>query len=140
MFFTILLEDLSLFPQLPWQEIVIGTVAAYLLGLLWYGVFFKKQYMQCIENKEEKTNWIAMAVQLFALFLLAYIIGVFTIFEETFLLGIDALMGITIFMTLAGVLFQRGNTRKAIRFWLITAGYEVIAIGIIALIMWHVVV
>ena len=137
MIFTVLLltENLALFPTLPWWQIIVGTVVAYLFGFLWYGVLLKKPYMELIQNQEEKTNHLAMLMQLFGTFVLAYLIGVFSLFEAMFLLGIDALMGVVLFLSLAGALFQRGNNRYAIRFWLITAGYELIAILIITIVM-----
>ena len=128
MMLGVLMENIALLPQLPWIGIVIGSIAAYAIGWGWYGVLFQKQYMRLIENKREKTNWTAMGVQYLGLLTLAYLIGIFSLFPTMFLLGLDALIGVILFLSLAGVLFQRGNTRNAMQFWLITAGYDIVAV------------
>ena len=132
---NLIFENLALLPKLPWLGIIIGAVTAYLFGWLWYSIWFQKKCMKLIENKKEGTNWLAMATQFIGLLLLSYLIGIFSIHSEAFLLSIDALLGITVFLTLAGVLFQRGNNRRALQFWLITAGYEVVAIILMALLI-----
>ena len=126
---------IALLPALPWLHICIGALIAYAFGWLWYGVLFQKQYMPLIQDKSEDTNWKAMGLQFLGLLFLAYLIGIFSLFPEILLLATDALMGTVLFITLAATLFNRGNTREAIRFWLITTGYELIAITIIFLII-----
>ena len=130
-----LTEYVALLPRLPWLAIVIATALVYLVGWLWYGALFRKQYMRLIQNKAEGTNWTAMLMQLLGTFALVSLVGVFSLFEAMFLLGLDALTGVILFLALAGSLYQRGNTRDAVRFWVITAGYEIAAVLIAALVM-----
>ena len=130
-----LIHNVELILILPWWQIAVGAGVAYLFGFLWYGVLLKKYYMPLIQNREEKTNHLAMLMQFLGTLVLAYLIGIFSLFETMFLVGIDALMGVVLLLSLAGILFQRGNNRNAVRFWLITAGYELIAILIITIVM-----
>jgi len=76
-------------------------------------------------------------VQFIGTLVLAYLIGIFSLFPTMFLLGIDALIGVVLLLSLAGALFQRGNTRHAVQFWLITAGYDVVAILSMVLVLLH---
>ena len=110
--FFVLAENVHLLSLLPWTGIVVGAVVAYLVGWLWYGVLFRKQYMGLIQNKAERTNWTAMVIQFLGTLLLAYLVGIFSLFESMFLLGLDALTGVILFLTLAGTLYQRGTTRE----------------------------
>ena len=130
-----LTEYIALLPRLPWLAIVIATALVYLIGCLWYGALFRKQYMRLIQNKNKDTNWTAMVVQLLGTFTLVSLVGVFSLFEAIFLLGLDALTGAILFVGLAGSLFQRGNTRDAVQYWIITAGYEVVTVLIAALVI-----
>ena len=125
----------GLLPLLPWVHIVVGAVVAYLFGFLWYGVWFNKQYMALVENKSKKTNCVAMTVQFLGLLMLAYLIGILSLLPELYLLGTDALIGTILLITLAGALFHYGNNKRALRFWLITGGYEMVATFIIFLII-----
>lgn len=136
MFLSVLSGAFALLPGLPWWQIAVGAALAYFAGWLWYGVWFRDAYMPLVENQEDRTNWTATVIQFLGLFMLAYLLGVLSVYPEVFLLGTDALVGVIFFMTLAGVLFQRGNTRDAVRFWLITAGYEVVSILLIAAVIW----
>ncbi len=134
-FSLLLREAFALLPILPWIFIIISAVIAYFFGWLWFGVWFKKKYMQLIQNKSKKTNWTAMVIQFLGLFTLAYLIGILSLFPGMLLLGTDALLGVILLLSLAGILFERGNTRDAVRFWLITAGYECAAVLIMLLII-----
>ena len=135
MILSTLSDNLHLFPHLPWTGIVIATLVAYAVGWVWYGVLFRKQYQSLRQNNTGRTNWAALVAHCLGTFVLAYLIGIFSLFETMFLLGIDALMGIVLFFSLAGCLFHRGSTRETVRFWIIVAGYEMVAILSIALVI-----
>ena len=75
----------------------------------------------------------AVGVNFLGILALGYLIAVLSQFDTAvMLLGIDALLAVIIMMNLSNALFRFGNNKNAIQFWLITAGYEVIAVFIIA--------
>lgn len=130
--------------ELSWLAIVVAAVVVYFFGWLWYGMLFREKYMQLIENKDEKTNWLAMLFQFLGLLVLACLIDVLghlvTVANYSaviFFIGVDALIGVTALLLLAGFLFQHGTSRKALHLWLIAGGYEVIAIMVMAVIIWN---
>ena len=127
-------KNIELLLLLPWWQIIVASAVAYCIGWVWYGRVFKKQYKQLIENRG-KTNRTALIVQLVAVVLTAYLIGILSLFPDMFLLGVDAVIGVVLFILLAGILFQQGATRNAMGFWLVAAGYEAIAILSIAVII-----
>ena len=135
---TLFSEMFQSLSTLPWLSVVIGAAAAYFFGWFWYGVLFRERYMSLTGNKGKKTNCLVVWVQILGLFVLAYFIAILSIFPiAMFLLSIDALIGVILFLTLAGFLFQYGNTSKAMGSWLISGGYGIAAIALMATIIWN---
>ena len=124
-------QNLELLNLVPWFRVGLGTLIAYGLGALWYGFWFKKPYMELIQNKSARGNRTAMVIKFLSTATLAYLIGIFTLFEEAFLLLFDALIGVILLSSLAETLFRCGNNRQAVRYWLITAGYELVSVLVI---------
>ena len=122
--------------DLPFVHMIGGTVIAYFLGALWYGRIFLNTWMRIVTTAPKENTPVAMVVQFFGLLAQAYLIGLFSLFPEIYLLCVDALIGVTMLMMLSGTLYQYGNTRDAYRLWGINAGYEVLAIIIIATVIW----
>lgn len=123
--------------ELPYLEIVGAAIAAFVIGMVWYGFLFNKQYMELTgKKKDEPTNWCAMACQFLGLLVLALLIGVLSLYEETYWLAIVGLLGVTKLMMLSGTLFNKGNNKKAMKLFEINSGAEMISILVISLMIY----
>ena len=135
MVLELLSVNFTAFLSLPWINIIIGVIIAHFIGWFWYGTLFNKQYMAVTGNKETKSNWVAVGVSFLGTLALGYLIGVLSLLDDLALIGIDALLAVIIAMIFASALFRFDNSQKATRFWLITAGNDIISVLVISAIV-----
>lgn len=121
---------------LPYQSILIGVVVGWVISSIWYGFFFRKQFVRLINKSEgcKPDAWL-MIIQLIGLALLSYLIGILSLHPDIYWVAIDALIGVVVFMTFTGMLMQRGTTKTSFQLGGIVAGHDAIVILAIALVM-----
>lgn len=130
--------------HINWLGIFAATVAAMIIGSLWYGPFFGKQWMKLVKltKKETEKAWkIPMAVMVIMAFLQAIIVKHFIIFTAYFYpdtsdVWIGILTGFWLFAGVAMPLVLSANmfARRPINLSYIEAGNQfvtLITIGII---------
>jgi hypothetical protein len=122
--------------KLPWVHIFIAVLAAQLLAMLWYGLLFRKAHVRLSENKTKDINWHTTVPEFLGLLTSAYLIGLLSLHPDIYLLGIDALIGLTVLFMLSSLLYQQAPSMDRFRFWMINAGYRTVAISIMAIIIW----
>lgn len=129
--------DLLIFlDKIQWGDILAAAVAGYFFGLLWYGVFFNKQFKSLSGVNAEKADKLAIFFQFIVSLLLAYVIYLLG-FLDSFLYWIilDGIAALLIFDTLANHLYMLDDNKKAFKLWLIDAFYIIIQVNIIAIIL-----
>ena len=125
--------------NLNWLGIALAALSAFMLGFLWYSVLFSKRWMKENGFTEEslkdanmlKIFGLSFVLMLFAAFNLAMFIGK----EQGAIFGTMAgfLAGIGWVFTFMGVsyLFER----KSLALFLINAGYSVVSLTIMGLVI-----
>lgn len=126
--------------DINWLAVVVATIAAFMLGGLWYSkALFGNAWMQEVGLTEEAVNGANMtltfggtfALQVVAATALSALIGI----EGTWLSGLQTglLLGVFWIATAYGVtyLFEQ----RSVRLWLINAGYYVVLYAVMGLII-----
>jgi len=113
-----------------WAAVIVGTVVAYGLGMLWFGPVFGKAWSTGSHNIQPpaKMPMAAMAVQFVGTFLMAWVIGA-TATIDALVTAVFIILAIAS-MNMAGSLFGQKSTAAA----LIDGGY-VVAMGIVMIIV-----
>lgn len=130
--------------QVNWLAIIVATVAAFLLGGLWYSnKFFGAKWMQEIGLTEESTDQTHAARTFITTFVLQFIaataLAVFLGSDSNWLNGLrsGALIGLLWIATAYGItyLFEQ----RTMRLFLINAGFYVVQFAIMGTILgaWH---
>lgn len=117
--------------ELNWTAVIVGTVAAFLIGWLWYSPrLFGKGWAEGSNVDLESADGMpmfAMATQVVALFLLAMVIGI-TATTNSLFTAIFAILAAAMFVVSAGSFIKKSN--YAIRIdglYIIVAGIVMIA-------------
>ena len=130
--------------QVNWLAIIVATVAAFLLGGLWYSnKFFGAKWMQEIGLTEESTDQTHAARTFITTFVLQFIaataLAVFLGSDSNWMNGLrsGALIGLLWIATAYGItyLFEQ----RTMRLFLINAGFYVVQFAIMGTILgaWH---
>ncbi len=123
----------TILSAINWPGLLVGAVAAYLLGALWYSPkLFGKAWMEAQPHRspeDYKNSGIAMTFQAIATLLLAVMIGIFLAATESFLLTI-VVIGLT--FTALSYSHSRFQGQK-LTLWLIDNGYRLAMILLIAI-------
>lgn len=105
---------------------------AFIVGVLWFRVLFKKPYMSVIPNKDSSFNVLGYAIHLLALFIFAANLNLLHQAKDApFYTIVSLIVGALVVGMLAWIVLEYGNKREAITVWLVTAGNEVVSIAII---------
>lgn len=120
----------SEFANLNWTAVLVGTIAAFALGMIWFSpMLFGKGWSEGSHNLQPpaKAPIGAMVVMFFATFLLALLIGL----TETQNMLMTAMVGIlATAMTVAGMtMFSQKTTYATV----VDAGY-IVAMGVIMIV------
>lgn len=109
-----------------WLAVLVGTAAAFALGMVWFGPIFGKVWRAGSHNivRPESLPMPAMAAQLIGTFLMAWLIGA-TATINALVTAIVAILAIAL-LQLAAALFSQKSTGAA----LVDAGY-VVAMGVV---------
>jgi hypothetical protein len=127
------------FQNLSWLAIVLASVSAFLLGFLWYSVLFQKRWMKENGFTTETMKDANMA----KIFGLSFLLMVFAAFNLAMFVG--KAPG-PVFGTMAGFLAGFGWVftfmgvsylfeRKSLALFLINAGYSVVSLTIMGLVI-----
>lgn len=120
----------ALFADINWLAVIVGAIAAFLVGWLWYSpVLFQKKWLTGIGiSLDDQTPMAAaMGAQIFSTFLLAVVIG---ITMATASLGLAILIALTI----AGIVKANGlYTQKSTYAIMVETGYILVMVAIMIL-------
>ncbi|MBO6718733.1 MAG: DUF1761 domain-containing protein [Rhizobiaceae bacterium] len=118
------MEELT--TNVSWTAVIVGFVAAYAVGFLWYGVIFQKAWAlgNGLPEKPEKFPVMAMVLQLAGTFLYSWVFGI-TAAREMLATVILIVLTITCLIA-AGALYRLRPPGVA----MIDAGY-ILAMGIV---------
>jgi hypothetical protein len=116
----------AILTDVNWLAVGAGTIAAFALGMLWFGPLFGKAWAAGSHgiSRPEQIPVAAMALQLCGTFLMAWIVGA-TETQNSIMAAIVAILAIAVLLT-AGSLFSQKSVRAA----LIDGGF-VLAMGIV---------
>ena len=115
---------------LNWTAVIVGTIAAFAIGFLWYGKLFTKPWMEGSRLTQEDGQEMpiaAMVLQILGLFLLALVIGV-TATTEALGTAILAILAAAV-LIMSGAGFSK-KTKAAM---MIEGGYVLVA-GVVMII------
>jgi hypothetical protein len=127
---------------MAYLEPVIGGIAAFLLGFLWYTALFGKVWQAETGISEEdaqkdmlRTHGLALLMMIIMSFILNFIIGMHEPAEQTFVHGgfHGALMGL--FIAVPAVTINYLYQRKSLKLWLIDASYMVCLLALSGAVM-----
>ena len=104
-----------------WLAVIVGTIAAYALGMLWFGPLFGKAWFTGSHyiQRPEKPPYLPMATQFIGTFLMAWVIGA-TATIDALVTAVFVILTIAI-LQLTGSLFSQKSAAAA----LIDGGYTV---------------
>ena len=109
---------------LNWTAVIVGTIAAFAIGILWCGRFFTKPWMEGSRLTQEDGQEMpiaAMVLQILGLFLLALVIGV-TATTEALGTAILAILAAAVL-----IMSGAGYSQKANAAMMIEGGYVLVA-------------
>ena len=113
-------------------SVFVGTVLAFVVGVIWFRVLFKKPYMSIIPNKDPSFNALGYGIHLLALFIFAANLNLLHQAKDApFYTILSLIVGSLVVGMLAWIILEYGKNREAIVVWLITASNEVVSIAII---------
>ena len=113
-------------------SVFIGTLIAFIVGVIWFRLLFKDLYARMIPNKDTAFNRLGYAIHLLALFIFAANINLLHQAKDApFYTILSLIIGALVVGMLSWIILEYGQNRKAMTVWLITAGNEVVSIAII---------
>ena len=127
--------------------VLVGALAAFAIGSLWYGPLFGKAWQKAVGLTDEEIR----SANMFRIFGLSFVLmvvmafGMAWVFQRFGMESIDWLKGLQ-YGLYAGVFFIATSMgvnllyqRKSFSLWLIDSGYQVILLGLIGLVLgaWH---
>jgi hypothetical protein len=109
-----------------WTAVIVGFIAAYIVGFLWYGVIFQKAWAlgNGLPEKPESFPLMATVIQLVATFLYSWVFGI-TAAREMLLTIILIVLTLAGFVA-SGALYRLRPPGVA----MIDAGY-IVAMGVV---------
>jgi Protein of unknown function (DUF1761) len=113
-----------------WIAVLAGTVAAFALGMLWYGrMMFQRVWAAGTHNiaPPDRVPMGAMALQVLGTFLMAWLIGI-TAIGDRLLTAVLVILAIAALMLAGGLMSQKSQAAA-----LVDAGY-VVAMGIVMIV------
>ena len=125
-------EIILIVSGVPWFVVVGLAALGFFVSWLWYGVLFKKIWMRLSNQSRAKPSNATMIVRFAEMFTLAYIIALIAQTDlATFMLFVDALIGVVLLVTLSGSMFSGGN----IKLWGLNAGFYIVVILIFSVLL-----
>ncbi|MCJ8325407.1 MAG: DUF1761 domain-containing protein [Rhizobiales bacterium] len=118
------------FNAVNWTAIIVGTIAAFVLGMIWFNqkVFGKKWAEGSNVPEDKEVNMVlAMGANIIGLFLLALVVG-FTQTTEALLTALAAIFSLAIFTASMGAFAKKSTYAIMVDF-----GYVVVAGGLMIL-------
>lgn len=127
--------------------VLVGAVASFAIGSLWYGPLFGKAWQKEVGLSDESIKGSNMARTFGGSFVLMVVMafGMAWVFQRFGMESIDWSKGLQ-YGLYTGVFFVATSMGvnllyelKSMRLWLINAGYQVLLLGLIGLILgaWH---
>lgn len=127
--------------------VLVGSVASFAIGSVWYGPLFGKIWQKELGLTDEHIKNANMARIFGTSFILMVVMafGLAWLFQRFGMEGIDWLSGLQ-YGLYVGIFFVATSygvnilyQRKTLKLWLIDSGYQVILLGIIGLVLgaWH---
>lgn len=129
------------FSLFNWWAIIVSTLAAYLIGALWFSnATFGKAWSNILGYTEDqlKKGWLtALLVTFVTTFFTAVVLEILIIGLEIKSILNVILLGILIgFFVVAGnMLSENLYSKRPLKFWFITAGYRFLIILVMAVIL-----
>lgn len=101
--------------NINWIAVLVGTVAAFLFGWLWYGIFGRRwaEGSGISPERPEKLPLFAMATQILALFLMAMVIGV-TATGDALVTAVLAVLAAAAFALSGGAFISKSGFAMAV--------------------------
>lgn len=127
---------------MAYLEPIIGGIAAFLLGSVWYTALFGKMWQAetgLSENDAKKdmfrTHGLALLMMILMSFVLNFIISMHELAEQTFIHGGFHGMLLALFVAVPAVSINYLYQRKSLKLWLIDASYMVCLLAVSGAVM-----
>jgi predicted membrane protein len=129
----------SAFTQINWLAVIVATIAAFLVGFLWYSVLFGKVWQKEIKMSDEEMKHANMPL----IFGSAFVLNLIAAIVLAMFLGRHAGLAMGLIASLMVAIAWIGTalgtnylfTRKSLRLFFIDAGYYVIYYAVMGIIL-----